>query len=119
MIAALVQGTLFRAPEQRTAKSGKPFVTATLRVKDGETSQFVRLVAFVQPEFMRLSDGDAVSVQGALKVELYTTESGETKISLRIVADQILPLKQPPNKHEVKTAAPPDARSKAERHFRS
>jgi hypothetical protein len=40
MIAmALVTGTLFRPPEQRTSKSGKPFVTATIRVKRGDPSQ--------------------------------------------------------------------------------
>jgi hypothetical protein len=35
---ALVTGTLFRAPEQRTSKAGKPFVVATIRVKDGDPS---------------------------------------------------------------------------------
>ncbi len=30
----LVSGTLFREPEQRTSKAGKPFVTATLKAKD-------------------------------------------------------------------------------------
>jgi hypothetical protein len=33
---ALVTGTLFRAPEQRTSKAGKPFVVATLKAKDGD-----------------------------------------------------------------------------------
>jgi hypothetical protein len=33
---ALITGQLFRAPEQRTAKNGNPFVTATIRVKDNE-----------------------------------------------------------------------------------
>jgi hypothetical protein len=34
----LITGTLFRAPEQRTSKNGKPFVTATLKAKDGDPS---------------------------------------------------------------------------------
>jgi hypothetical protein len=29
----LITGTLFRAPEPRTSKNGKPFVTATIRVR--------------------------------------------------------------------------------------
>jgi hypothetical protein len=33
---ALVTGILFRAPEQRTSKAGKPFVSAIVRVKDGD-----------------------------------------------------------------------------------
>jgi hypothetical protein len=36
---ALVTGTLFCAPEQRTSKAGKPFVAATARVKDGDDTQ--------------------------------------------------------------------------------
>jgi hypothetical protein len=32
----LITGTLFRPPEQRTSKAGRPFVTATIRVKDGD-----------------------------------------------------------------------------------
>jgi hypothetical protein len=37
---ALVTGMLFRAPEQRTSKNGNPFVTATLKAKDGEALQW-------------------------------------------------------------------------------
>ena len=53
----LVAGTLFRYPEQRTSKAGKPFVTATLRTKDGEASQWWKALAFsetAQAELMRL-----------------------------------------------------------------
>ncbi len=43
---ALIAGTLFRAPEAKTSKAGKAFVTATVRVKDGDGSLFWRVVAF-------------------------------------------------------------------------
>jgi hypothetical protein len=36
----LVGYQLFRGPEQRTSKTGKPFVTATIRAKDGEAAQW-------------------------------------------------------------------------------
>ena len=36
----LVCGQLFRVSEQRTSKAGKPFVTATIRGKDGDASQW-------------------------------------------------------------------------------
>jgi single-stranded DNA-binding protein len=117
MITALVQGTLFRAPEQRTSKAGKPFVMATLRVKEGETSHFVRLVAFgntAQTELMRLCDGDAISVQGPFKAETYVAADGSTKISLSILADAVLALRPPPRDRKPK-AAPKDARPKQER----
>jgi hypothetical protein len=42
---ALITDTLFRPPESRTSKNGKPFVTATIRVKDGEAAQWWRVTA--------------------------------------------------------------------------
>jgi hypothetical protein len=32
----LLTGSLYRPPEQRISKAGKPFVTATLKAKDGD-----------------------------------------------------------------------------------
>jgi single-stranded DNA-binding protein len=96
---AIVAGSLFRAPEQRTSKAGKPFVTATIRAKDSEASQWWRVTAFsesAQAELMRLCDGDACSIQGAFKAELYKPEGGEPKVSLSIIADRVLALRQPP-----------------------
>jgi single-stranded DNA-binding protein len=75
----LISGTLFREPEQRTSKAGKPFTTATLKAKDGETAQWWKVLAFsesVQAELMRLTDGDALSVQGGLKAETYEIDNG-------------------------------------------
>jgi single-stranded DNA-binding protein len=106
---AIVTGTLFKAPEQRTSKAGKPFVAATIRAKDGEVSQWWRIVAFsdtAQAELMRLGDGDGVAVQGALKAELYQPDGGEPKISLSLVADRVLALR--PKK---RTASAPQRRA--------
>ena len=99
---ALISGVIFRQPETRTSKAGKPFVTATIRAKDGDSTQYWRAVAFsesAQAELMRLGDGDALSVQGSLKVETYERD-GETKLSLSIVAEHVLALRQPPRKRE-------------------
>jgi hypothetical protein len=55
----LVAGTLFREPEQRPSKAGKPFVTATIGAKDGDASQ-LWVLAFsetARAELMRLTDG--------------------------------------------------------------
>ena len=95
---AIVTGSLFKAPEQRTSKTGRPYGTATIRTKDGEASQFWRVTAFsesAQAELMRLDDGDALAVQGSFKAELYRPDGGETKLSLSIVADHVLALRQP------------------------
>jgi hypothetical protein len=71
----LIAGQLFRAPERRTSKAGKPFVTATIFVKDGEAAQWWK-----QAELMRLADSDALSVQGQLKAETYEKD-GVTRLS--------------------------------------
>jgi single-stranded DNA-binding protein len=119
MIAALVTGSLFRAPEQRQSKAGRPFVTATIRAKDGDGMQFIRLVVFSESasaELMRLSEGDSMSAQGSFKAELYKPDGGEPKLSLSIIADQILALKQPPKEREAKPKTPAqDPRSRQER----
>jgi single-stranded DNA-binding protein len=100
---ALVSGSLFRSPEQRTSKAGKPSVTATIRAKDGEASQWWKCVAFsesAQAELIRLIDGDSLAVQGAFKVELYTPDGSEPKVSPSIVADRVLALRQPPKQRK-------------------
>jgi single-stranded DNA-binding protein len=107
MTYALVSGQLFRAPEQRTSKAGKPFVTATIRAKDGEASQWWRVTAFsesAQAELMRLGEGDSCSVQGSFKAELYPPEGTPPKVSLSIVADHVLALRQPPRERKAKTS---------------
>jgi single-stranded DNA-binding protein len=103
MTFALVNGQLFRAPEQRTSKTGKPYVTATLKVKDGEASQWWRVTAFsesAQAEIMRLAEGDSLAVQGSFKAEIYTPDGGETKLSLSIIADRVLALRQAPKERK-------------------
>jgi single-stranded DNA-binding protein len=95
---AIVTGSLFRAPEQRTSKAGKPLVTATIRSKDGEASVWWKIVAFsedVQTELLRLGDGDSCCVQGAFKAELYQPEGREARVSLSIIVDHVLALRQP------------------------
>jgi single-stranded DNA-binding protein len=120
MTHVLITGTLFRAPEQRQSKAGKPFVSATIRVKDGDTSQFWKVVAFgetAQNELMRLADGDTVSIQGPLKAEVYRPESGDPRLSLGVIADTVMALRQPAKERRPKTNDAPrqDTRSRAER----
>jgi hypothetical protein len=49
----------------------------------------------VQTELMRLADGDSCCVQSAFKAELYQREAGEARVSLSIIADHVLALRQP------------------------
>ena len=86
----LVSGTLFRSPEERTGKrSGKHFVAATIKVRDGEAAQYWRVLAFsdtAQNELLRLDDGEALAVQGTLRAEAYSKD-GEARVNLVVIAD--------------------------------
>jgi single-stranded DNA-binding protein len=73
---------------------------ATLEAKDGNYTQFWRIAAFSEPvqvELMRLTDGDAVAVEGALKAELYD-RNGETDLAFGVIAEHVLPLRRPGKK---------------------
>jgi len=107
----LVSGALPRAPELKTSKSGKSFVTATIKVAADNAVDFWSVLAFsetAQAELMRLGEGDKLSVQGPLKVEPYTARDGQTRISKTIFADRVLALRQPPRQRAPKAA--PDRR---------
>jgi single-stranded DNA-binding protein len=113
----LVTGTLYRAPEQKVSKAGKPFVTATIRAKDGEASQWWKVIVFSESacaELMRLGDGDAVSAQGSLKVEQYERD-GAVKLSLTCMADSVLPLRPAPKQRKARETAEPQRTAPADR----
>lgn len=98
MISALVTGSLFKPPESRTSKADKTFVSATLKCPDGNSMSFVRVVAFNEAacaELTRLEEGEWVSVQGSFKAELYRPEGREPQVSLNLVADHVLAVRQP------------------------
>jgi hypothetical protein len=74
MTYALVTGALFRDPETKISKNGKPYVVATIVSKDGDTSTFVNLVAFsdsAKDAILALRAGDALSVQGKATIGVY------------------------------------------------
>lgn len=116
---ALVSGAIFRAPELKTAKSGRAFCAATIRTKDGD---FIKLLVFSESasaELMRLHAGDAVSAQGGLKIELYDGKDGDKRVGLTIMADAVLPLRRAPKAkkpgEEEPSRSPPD-RSRLDRY---
>lgn len=80
-----------------------PFVTATLRAKDGDATSWWKLLAFSESagaELMRLGDG-------------------ETRVNLTCIVDNVLALRQPPRERKAKAAPPPKStpdRSRLDRH---
>jgi single-stranded DNA-binding protein len=53
---------------------------------------------------MRLAVGERVTIQGGLKLELFTANDGATKISRTIFADHAMALRQPPKERKPKAA---------------
>jgi single-stranded DNA-binding protein len=110
-VAVLVSGTLFKEPQQRTSQSGKSYVVTTLKAAaaDNSTSDFWSVLAFgdtAGAELLRLAIGERVTVQGSLKLELYSANDGSQKISRTVFADHVLALRAPPKERKPKAAKP-------------
>ncbi|WMT77466.1 single-stranded DNA-binding protein [Bradyrhizobium sp. Ash2021] len=106
----LISGALFKNPELKTSKTGKTYATASIRTAsaDNNAADFWNLLVFgdtAQAELMRLGEGDKLSAQGSVKLEIYNG-----KISRTVFVDHVLALRAPPK--ERKPKAPP-AGSKA------
>lgn len=94
MIEALVSGKLQGQPEQRSAKTGRAYVQARMRVCAGaEEVHFVRVTAFSESAcaaLLALGDGDALAVAGTLKPGAWVDRDGNAKPNLDLVAAQVL-----------------------------
>jgi single-stranded DNA-binding protein len=90
-VYCLLSGLLHREPVMRTGKeSGKVFWTALVRAEVGDAALWANVVAFdekAQAELMRLHVGEALSVQGAMKISIFE-KNGEPRASLDVVASQ-------------------------------
>lgn len=94
MIDALIQGRVYAPAQERTSKSGRPFVTAkvTTSAKDG-SSLFVNVIAFA-PDACRallaLGAGDTVALSGELATSIYQGKDGAPRVGLDLTAHAVL-----------------------------
>ncbi len=93
-IEALILGKLHQRPEQRSSKSGRPFVTAKVRaaMAEGE-SVFVNVIAFSESAgaaLLALEVGDAVALAGTLKPGAWVDRDGNARPSVDMVASKVL-----------------------------
>ena len=82
-------------------------MTATLKVKDGEASQFWNVIAFADTpvaELLQLREGESISVQGKLQSNEYEKD-GQKRVSLGVVVDHVLALRQPARRKDEPTPA--------------
>ena len=94
MIDALIAGKLHSNPQQRTAKTGKPFTTAKViaATSKGETL-FVNVLAFsdsAQAALLALGAGDSVAVSGSADPTAWQDKDGNTRTGLDMIAAQVL-----------------------------
>ena len=93
-IEALILGKLHQRAEQRTSKTGRPFVTAKARTAAGDgDSLFVNVIAFGETAcaaLLALDAGDSLALAGTLKPGAWTDREGNARPSVDIVAAQVL-----------------------------
>jgi single-stranded DNA-binding protein len=90
--SALLSGALHKAPERRTSKGGKAYVSATMREGSGDAVTWWKILCFSETaaeELLALADGDAVAVSGAFKVEIYE-KNGEQRLSHTVFVDRVI-----------------------------
>jgi single-stranded DNA-binding protein len=78
-------GTLGRDAEQKTAKSGKPYLRFSCRVGDGDGAQWISVMAFDEKateQASQFTKGSRCYVEGALKLEQWTGQDGATRHGL-------------------------------------
>jgi single-stranded DNA-binding protein len=98
MLSALASGQLIRAPKHGTSASGTRWANATMRCSTGTDREGAALTSFVQvvcfgdvaDTLAKMTQGDAISVQGPMKQTEYTRDDGEVRHGLEIVANGIL-----------------------------
>lgn len=94
MIDALIQGKIYGQPQQRTAKTGKPFAVAKVRVAQGDgESMFVSVIAFDAAPcaaLLGLSEGDSIAMTGTLTAKVWVDKQGQPKPALDLIAQQVM-----------------------------
>ena len=94
MIDGLIGGKLHEKPLQRNSKNGNAFVTAKVRVADGQgESIFANVIAFsdsAKAALLALDAGDSVSIAGTLTPKAWIDKHGEAKPALDVQAHAVL-----------------------------
>lgn len=94
MLDALASGKLYGKPGERTGPSGRPFVTAKVRVPAGDgEALFVNVIAFsddAKAALLALDDGDSVALAGTLTPKVWTDRNGDAKPAVDMVAHAVM-----------------------------
>lgn len=92
MIHALISGTLIADPASRTSSGGKTFATAQVRVPTHDDAVLMGVTAWgdLAEKLLALHKGDAVSLTGELRPNVWVDKQGTERRSWNITAAGIL-----------------------------
>jgi hypothetical protein len=113
---AIVSGALFRAPESKTSKTGRPYALATIREGTGELTRWWKAFIFSASaieEVQRLGDGDPIAVAGEIDAQIYTPAGSESRINWSVGVDAVLSARPKPREAKPKTGKSARAPAKA------
>jgi len=96
--SVLISGRLFRQRERRECRNGGTMATTSLKVVENGSVQWWGVVSFGEnaEALLSLEEGDAVSIAGKFEAGTYEDKAGETRISLKVIADKLISLKPRP-----------------------
>jgi single-stranded DNA-binding protein len=94
MIEGLVSGKLHGKPVERTGQNGRPYVIAKVLAPNQEgEAHIVNVITFmdaVGDVLLRMGEGDAVALTGALVPKVWTDRDGTPRAALDMVAQKVL-----------------------------
>jgi hypothetical protein len=92
----LVSGRLWRDPESKVTKAGKPYATGTIRDIAGNETFWWKLLCFSESgieELLSLRDGDGIAASGSFKAEPFEGKDGP-RVGFTIFADRVISAKK-------------------------
>jgi hypothetical protein len=93
MASVLLAGRLAKDPEPRVStKTGRPYVSVSLRDGDGETAVWWNVLAFDEEdcgELLRLQAGDAIAATGSFSVAAYERD-GKARARCTILVERLI-----------------------------
>jgi hypothetical protein len=95
---AIVAGAIFKEPQTKIIKTGKPYAVATIRECSGERVRWWKAFFFNESAIEELGDGGSIAVAGEFDCEPYTPPGGELRLSWKIIADAVLSARAKPKK---------------------
>jgi len=94
MIEAIIAGHLMGDASRRIDKVGREFIVARVLARNRADEEFiVNVIAFDEAPcaaLLALTDGDALSLSGALTPKVWTDKQGIARPSLDLVATRVL-----------------------------